>query len=962
MNDHNLTAVSVETLAEMTHPYLFNHLKKPSWRALWDTVGSQSADSMPSILKLMKTAKQSISDQALVLLNNLMNCKEVRLAVGRCGEIPEFVKLCEDASHSNFLPYLQCFALCCKESVNRAKVRQSDGLDVLLKVLKNSEGMQERHVALAGLVQFYHDNLALKYLCTKGLIKSITTYLGEYLHYLQGDMKVCKEHFSRPYYEVPAQCSDSRDETVHSLSKSATPVKKSSTDGNEKFVGVSHSTFLGKMASSAKPATSLQIAIPSGGTFQKFSSSCHPSKTDSDTDKETLSSDPAHGHLSPKVTIDESPTERSSATFEEDSRICDEYSQYVGQNAAVYSPPRVDWSSVFACREQQGYRGLSPQSDLSSRSNSMERDIPGYQYSLDWSMSPRSDASWAMAGEDPEVFQYSPVVSDEEDAKEDETDETARSPQTTPERPSKVSSSSGDLGSAHGFDINQSPSSSKKFALEASSPSIPIYSPAKHSRSPSVDSSYDSEALEDFSDEDQSKPEGYALHLLSKCSYIDDTLEFLAVFEVIDVLLKLVLYVPQFQQRSTRILNRILGNRLTFEQLVKEGIPRYLKTSWRNVKSMSCHFSSEENPVDPSTSLRKTSSEARGRSGKREKRLRTDDEEDRSEDQENDPEIEASWCPFMDKLASVCESRFGLGVLAHGVTSPNLSQRLAVLDAVFILCRSQSGLHYLLIDSGALDLIIYFLRRRDLSDSITANIINGLQNVSCTLKINRPEGDRLHACQLNMKQRKLSNFDPGQDIGQVERKASATTSTSLCEYELSEKCKDVRLVLSEKNFLHASREFLCQRSEYFSLLLQGSYKESRETEVSIPNISRCTLERILHYLYGCQLHQCSILNDIDLESGMELLAASGRFLLPELQRTVAESSLQNQVTADNVATVCIFASIHGCQCLWSYCIRFMLVNDQVGLSSFQKLSESSVAKGSFSKMKSIIKDALKLVP
>lgn len=248
-----------------------------------------------------------------------------------------------------------------------------------------------------------------------------------------------------------------------------------------------------------------------------------------------------------------------------------------------------------------------------------------------------------------------------------------------------------------------------------------------------------------------------------------------------------------------------------------------------------------------------------------------------------------------------------------------------------------------------------------MSDSITAIIVNGLQNLSSTLKINLHEGDRLQSCQLNVKQRKLSFSDPRQDKEQVERKASAPSSTSECEYELSEKCKDVKLVLSDKNFLHASREFLCQRSEYFTLLLQGSYKESREAEVSIPNISRCTLERILHYLYGCQVHQCNFLTDIDLESGMELLAASGRLLLPELQRTVAESSLQNQVTADNVAAVCIFASVHGCQYLWSHCIKFMLVNDQVGLSSFQKLSESSVAKASFSKMKLVIKNALKLL-
>lgn len=77
----------------------------------------------------------------------------------------------------------------------------------------------------------------------------------------------------------------------------------------------------------------------------------------------------------------------------------------------------VDWSSVFTLREQQGYRGLSPQSNLSSRSSSVERDIPKYQYLSERSMSPYSDVSWTDQTVEEEV-QYSPIVSDDEEEEE----------------------------------------------------------------------------------------------------------------------------------------------------------------------------------------------------------------------------------------------------------------------------------------------------------------------------------------------------------------------------------------------------------------------------------------------------------------------------------------------------------------------------------------------------------------
>lgn len=207
------------------------------------------------------------------------------------------------------------------------------------------------------------------------------------------------------------------------------------------------------------------------------------------------------------------------------------------------------------------------------------------------------------------------------------------------------------------------------------SPSSSLQSPLKRSRSPSVDSNYESEVIEDLPlDNLASKPEEYALHLLYKCSFIVDTLEKLANFNVIDTLLKLAVYSTQFKHKSTSILNSVLSSRLVFEHLMMDGIPHYVNTSWNNCLLGNELIGECSKESTRTTSVVGTSIEADKQKPKKTKTCPSEGALTYS-------------CSFVQKLADVAESRFGLGVLNHLFNSPEMSRKLAAFDALSILCR-----------------------------------------------------------------------------------------------------------------------------------------------------------------------------------------------------------------------------------------------------------------------------------
>ncbi|XP_062589847.1 uncharacterized protein LOC134251443 [Saccostrea cucullata] len=89
--------------------------------------------------------------------------------------------------------------------------------------------------------------------------------------------------------------------------------------------------------------------------------------------------------------------------------------------------------------------------------------------------------------------------------------------------------------------------------------------------------------------------------------------------------------------------------------------------------------------------------------------------------------------------------------------------------------------------------------------------------------------------------------------------STGLTEGSGCRYE-SVQCKDVSFRV-QSSVLSGNREILIKSSDLFQAMLEGHYSESREQEVVLSNTTPFAVNYILHYLHGCDM-SCGILGSI----------------------------------------------------------------------------------------------------
>ncbi len=102
-----------------------------------------------------------------------------RVAIGNADGIKIFVAETHDQTSATFPTFLHCLCCCCREAVNRAKVKELEGLSILLNVLKSkTEVCRSQHEnVLSALLNFYYDEMSLKYLASQGFIQVLVQQL-----------------------------------------------------------------------------------------------------------------------------------------------------------------------------------------------------------------------------------------------------------------------------------------------------------------------------------------------------------------------------------------------------------------------------------------------------------------------------------------------------------------------------------------------------------------------------------------------------------------------------------------------------------------------------------------------------------------------------------------------------------------------------------------------------------------
>uniref|UniRef100_A0A8C5RCA6 Rho-related BTB domain-containing protein 1 n=1 Tax=Laticauda laticaudata TaxID=8630 RepID=A0A8C5RCA6_LATLA len=148
---------------------------------------------------------------------------------------------------------------------------------------------------------------------------------------------------------------------------------------------------------------------------------------------------------------------------------------------------------------------------------------------------------------------------------------------------------------------------------------------------------------------------------------------------------------------------------------------------------------------------------------------------------------------------------------------------------------------------------------------------------------------------------------------------------------------DVTFVL-EDGKINAHKPLLICSCEWMSAMFGGSFVESSNSEVVLPNITKTSMQAVLDYLYAKQL-SCS--QDLD---PLELIALANRFCLPHLA-ALAEQHTVQALTRTAMSGACIdgevlcvleIAQFHNAKQLAAWCLHYICTNYNSVCSKFRK--------------------------
>ncbi|KAG6937236.1 Rho related BTB domain containing 1 [Chelydra serpentina] len=138
--------------------------------------------------------------------------------------------------------------------------------------------------------------------------------------------------------------------------------------------------------------------------------------------------------------------------------------------------------------------------------------------------------------------------------------------------------------------------------------------------------------------------------------------------------------------------------------------------------------------------------------------------------------------------------------------------------------------------------------------------------------------------------------------------------------------------------INAHKPLLICSCEWMSAMFGGSFVESSNSEVVLPNINKTSMQAVLDYLYTKQL---SSSQELDM---LELIALANRFCLPHLVALAEQDAVQELTKASGngigidgeVLSYLELAQFHNANQLAAWCLHYICTNYNSVCSKFRK--------------------------
>ena len=194
------------------------------------------------LFEMTKSEYGDLRENAVLTLSHITKHASVRVSVGTVGGIEAFIYQIQKRFAQNLvLASIEGLCMCCREAVNRNKVRSCGGLEVLMEILRCPEYFQAYDRILSAFVCFTYDELALNFLIANGIVPALISLLNQLLSQLA--WKGAEDENASAQREIQSTSEPCGKDLIVSSDKTMINSKKSSDTSEQVFKPVVETTL-----------------------------------------------------------------------------------------------------------------------------------------------------------------------------------------------------------------------------------------------------------------------------------------------------------------------------------------------------------------------------------------------------------------------------------------------------------------------------------------------------------------------------------------------------------------------------------------------------------------------------------------------------------------------------------------------------------------------------------------------
>ncbi|XP_035691857.1 armadillo repeat-containing protein 5-like [Branchiostoma floridae] len=911
LDDVPLVTQAVRTVTQLTKNCTFECARQVS-----------EGTGISSLVELASHVKPVIKKEALLSLVNLTSHGSIRPDIGNAGGIQVFVREIKASQDiSNVLPLVNALCLCCREAINRLRVRELKGLELLVSLLK-SPSCKDVHERLVGtFLCFFYDEPSLEVLRGEGLIPLLMAKLLDSVSVSSTDEDLRDSGKSAPSSAWFSASCDFPTE-FNRFPDPLTPSNKASSF-------VSMQTWLQQ-----QPEYSSELGQLSPGSASPQWSPA--SSTVSCSDSSDGNEEPAPRVFSPQIhwtEEDETLPEREEDESESNSEGVEDAAQLepsTSVDTSMQEPPCSPVSVSEDGPESTTFHPIRTDacSDYSPSSPPRKRRRPSS------SPGPRLQPG-----------SRSPQASGSPPAREFRRDETTESV-------------TGDV--VPGSPVGLIPLTTDH-----------MMNPSSLSCAPLV-----------IRVEEPKDMEHNILLLLSRYSQMVDPSGCLVTKQCVNGLVDYIHSAPHPNPRCTRILNRLTCNPNCFEAFITAHALHKIHNTLM-ATSTHTHHSDQSVTVAEDTSGETVCKDNTIVEDKEDQDMNepssvcSTPRKQKTEDSTGDGRSESQYgvgLSLLRNLSVQAESSYGNGILTHLLSTVTDVERTACALALPYLCRSRALRTKMLIEERGLQRLVDIVQNS--KDELLSLAVDSVVMVMSGWDKRDQDNSDIEAEGSDLKEDSTTDIETLGSTSEVTKAVESVhiqTGTPECRYETLSDRHDVVFRLEDKSAVSGCRRVIAEKSAVFAAMLEGHYSESAQSEVNITGVSHDAFLYLVHFIHGCRHNDCTAMTTICIKEGdsvetsqpeqpvgLEILAVANKYLLPTLQDSMADVMLQQTlyISPGSVLKLYLYAVHHRCERLVEHCVRFLTcgkMSREERVKCFRDLADCGEEKPAFHKLEEILK-------